>query len=242
LYVILLTHILKRALAEHQFMTFTSPDHPPPELSTLGLAGNRPLLIVDVDEVLGLFMEGFARYLGGQGLEMRFDRFALFQNIYLPGEDTHIDLETGQAHFQAFFRDAVADMPVADGGPEALARLSHRADIVILTNAPGQALEGRARWLKRHGMDYPLLINSGLKGPVAAALAAQAVGPAVFIDDMIPNLDSVAEHAPAVARFQTVADPRLRSMAPSRPDLHPRIDGWDGLEAAITGVLDAAVR
>ena len=151
-------------------MTFTSPDRPPPELSALGLAGDRPLLIVDVDEVLGLFMEGFARYLGGQGLE------------------------------------------------------------------------GRARWLKRHGMDYPLLINSGLKGPVAAALAAQAAGPAVFIDDMIPNLDSVAEHAPAVARFQTVADPRLRSMAPSRPDLHPRIDGWDGLEAAITGVLDAALR
>jgi hypothetical protein len=91
-------------------------------------------------------------------------------------------------------------------------------------------------------MDYPLLINSGLKGPIAAALAAQAAGPAVFIDDMIPNLDSVAEHAPEVARFQTVADHRLRSMAPSRPDLHPRIDGWDGLEAAITGVLDAAVR
>jgi hypothetical protein len=223
-------------------MTFTSPDHPPPDLKALGIRGDRPLVIVDVDEVLGLFMEGFARYLAGQGLEMRFDRFALFQNIYRPGEDRHIDIETGQVHFQAFFRDAVEDMPVAQGGPEALARLSSQADIVILTNAPGQALAGRARWLKKHGMDYPLLVNSGLKGPVAAALAAQASGTAAFIDDMIPNLDSVAEHAPEIARFQTVADVRLRPMAPSRPDLHPRIDGWEALEAAIAQSLEAGRR
>ncbi|MFM8820539.1 MAG: hypothetical protein ACKOD3_08395 [Phenylobacterium sp.] len=223
-------------------MTFTSPDHPPPDLSSLGVRGDRPLLIVDVDEVLGLFMEGFARYLATHGYEMRFERFALFQNIYRPGEDEHIDLETGQAHFQTFFRDAVEDMPVAEGGPEALGRLSTRADVVILTNAPGQALAGRARWLKKHGMDYPLLVNSGLKGPVAAALAAQAAGPAAFIDDMIPNLDSVAEHAPEIARFQTVADTRLRPMAPSRPDLHPRIDGWEALEVAISEVLEKGGR
>lgn len=170
-------------------MTFTSPDHPPPNLQALGVRGDRSLLIVDVDEVLGLFMEGFARYLAGRGYEMRFDRFALFQNIYRPGEDRHIDIETGRTHFQSFFRDAVEDMPVAEGGPQALARLSRRADIVILTNAPGQALEGRARWLKKHGMDYPLLVNSGLKGPVASSLAAQARGPVAFVDDMIPNLE-----------------------------------------------------
>lgn len=91
-------------------------------------------------------------------------------------------------------------------------------------------------------MDYPLLVNSGLKGPVSAVLAGQAEGPVVFVDDMIPNLDSVAEHAPEIARFQTVADTRLRPMAPSRPDLHPRIDGWTDLEAAIAAVLDAADR
>ena len=223
-------------------MTFTSPDHPTPDLRDLGLRTDRPLLIVDVDEVLGLFMEGFARYLATHGFEMRFDRFALFQNIYRPGEDRHIDIETGQAHFQTFFRDAVEDMPVAEGGPQALARLSRQADIVILTNAPGQALEGRRRWLKTHGMDYPLLVNSGLKGPVAAGLAAQADGPCVFIDDMIPNLDSVAEHGPEISRFQTVADIRLRPMAPSRPDLHPRVDGWDALETAILAALEPKAR
>jgi hypothetical protein len=218
-------------------MIFTSPDRPPPDIKSLGLLGDRPLVIVDVDEVLGLFMEGFSRYLADFGYEMRFEKFALFQNIYLPGSSQHIDLETGQRFFQNYFRDAVEDMPVAEGGPEALARLSRIADIVVLTNAPGQALEGRSRWLKRHDMDYPLLVNSGFKGPVAAALAAQASGPAAFIDDMIPNLDSVAEHAPEITRFQTVADSRLRPMAPSRPDLHARIDGWDALEAAIVQSL-----
>jgi hypothetical protein len=52
----------------------------------------------------------------------------------------------------------------------------------------------------------------------------------------------VAEHAPEIARFQTVADRRLRSMAPSRPDLHPRIDGWEALEAAVAEALEPAGR
>ena len=45
----------------------------------------RPLLITDVDEVLGLFMHGFGRFLGTRGYEFRMDRFALFQNIFAPG-------------------------------------------------------------------------------------------------------------------------------------------------------------
>ena len=90
-------------------------------------------------------------------------------------------------------------------------------------------------------MDYPLLINSGPKGAVVAALAARTRAPSAFVDDLIVNLDSAAEAAPAVHRFQLVADRRLAALAPSNPDRHPRIDDWPSLRRAIARVLGATL-
>ena len=98
-------------------------------------------------------------------------------------------------------------------------------------------MEPRVRWLARHGMDYPLMINSGPKGGVVAALAARTCGPSAFVDDLIANLDSAAEAAPAVHRFQLVADPRLAALAPSAPERHPRIDDWPTLRRALAKVF-----
>lgn len=203
----------------------------------MGVDLARPLVIVDVDEVLGLFMQGFGRFLEGRGFEFRVDRFALFQNIYRPGEAEHLPVDEGRVHFDDFFRYACADMEPAPGGAAALRALSETASVVILTNAPGHGRLARARWLGRHGMDYPLVLNSGPKGPLASAMARQVRGPAAFIDDLIPNLDSVAEHAPAVSRFQMVADQRLQPLAPSAPDRHRRIDDWETLRDEIAAAL-----
>lgn len=208
-----------------------------PDLAAMGLDVRRPLLIVDVDEVLGLFMQGFGRFLQGRGLDFRVDRFALFQNIYRPGDVEHLDIDEGRRHYEDFFRFGCADIEPAPGAAEALAELSRLAGVVILSNAPSQARLARARWLGRHGLDYPLILNSGLKGPLAAALAGQVQGPAAFIDDLIPNLDSVAESAPLVARFQTVADHRLRPLAPSAPERHQRIDDWTELRDALAKAI-----
>jgi hypothetical protein len=208
-----------------------------PDLAGLGIDPTRPLLIVDVDEVLGLFMEGFGAFLEGRGLEFRVDRFALFQNIYEPGANEHLEIAKGRAHFEDFFRYGCGDMRPAPGGAEALRALAEKAGIVILTNAPGPARLARARWLGLHRMDYPLILNTGPKGPLAAGLAAQVQGPAVFIDDLMSNLDSVEQAAPAVSRFQSVADPRLRPLAPSAPERHRRIDEWPDLHAAIDEII-----
>jgi hypothetical protein len=197
----------------------------------------RPLLIVDVDEVLGLFMHGFGRFVTTRGYEFRVDRFALYQNIYQPGAAEPLNLAVGKVLFDDFFRFACDDMEPAIGATGALGELAKGAGVVALTNAPDHARELRTRWMTRHGMDYPLLINSGPKGPAVAALAARTRGPVAFVDDLLSNLDSVAEAAPAVHRFQMVADPRLRPLAPAAPERHPRIDDWPALQAEIARVL-----
>lgn len=203
----------------------------------MGVDPERPLLLVDVDEVLGLFMQGFGRFLEGRGLEFRVDRFALFQNIYRPGEAEHLPIDQGRTHFDDFFRLGCGDMEPAPGGVQALRALSRRANVVILTNAPGPARMARARWLGRHGMDYPLVLNTGPKGPLAAGMTRQVQGRAAFIDDLISNLDSVEASAPEVTRFQMVADPRLRPLAPSAPERHRRIDDWREMREAIEAAV-----
>jgi hypothetical protein len=203
-----------------------------PRLEVLGLSRERPLVIVDVDEVLGLFMQGFGKFLESRGFEFRVDRFALFQNIYRPGATVHLELPLGRQLFDDFFRTGCGEIEPAPGAVEALERLSRRAGILILSNAPPDAERLRSEWLKRHGLPQALILNTGPKGPITAGLVAQTAQPTAFVDDLLSNLDSVAEHAPATATFQHVADLRLRPLAP-RSDRHRRIDDWRELGEAI---------
>jgi hypothetical protein len=208
-----------------------------PSLESLGLAPGRPLLIVDVDEVLGLFMQGFGAFVADRGYELRIERFALFQNLYRPGETQHLDLTEGRKLFDEFFRTHCAEIEPAPGSIEALRKLSTTAEIVILTNAPAEAEALRADWLKKHGLPQALILNTGPKGPMAAGLVAQTLHPTAFVDDLLPNLDSVADHAPETATFQHVADEQLRQFAPTSPR-HRRIDDW----AELAEALEAALR
>jgi hypothetical protein len=204
---------------------------------TVEIHPDRPLVIVDVDEVLALFMLGFGRFLEPQGYEMRVDKFALFQNIYRNGATEHLDFPEGRILFDDFFRFGHDHLEPTPHAADSLRSLARGASVVILTNAPDHGREPRAAWLARHGMDYPMVINQGAKGEAVAALAARTSASAAFIDDLLGNLDSAAEAAPAVHRFQLVADARLRPLAPCAPDRHRRIDDWPSLRAAIEGSL-----
>jgi hypothetical protein len=197
----------------------------------------RPLVICDVDEVLGLFLQGFARYIGTRGYEFRLQRFALFQNIYTPGASEHLDLDTGRLLFNDFFRFACDEMEVAPGAASGLAALAKGATVVALTNAPEHAREPRTRWMEKHGLPYPVLINEGVKGAAVAALSARTRRPTAFVDDLLPNLESVAQEAPHVLRFHMIADPSLLPLAPVAPERHPRFDDWGTLTRAIADAL-----
>lgn len=209
-----------------------------PALDSLGLSRERPLVLVDVDEVLGLFMQGFGDFLTSRGLEMRIERFALFQNIYRPGGVEHLDITEGRRLFDEFFAGHCHQIEPAPGAIDALNRLAQAAEILILSNAPAEAKRLRTQWLRKHGLAHPLILNTGPKGPVAAALVQQTPHRTAFVDDLIPNLDSVAEHSPATSTFQHVADLRLRPYAPLS-ERHPRIDDWRELGEAIEAAIRA---
>ncbi|WP_269716947.1 hypothetical protein [Caulobacter sp. NIBR2454] len=196
-----------------------------------------PLLIVDVDEVIAHFVGGFSAFLNRHGFELRTDRYALFQNIFRPGETDHLDMAIGYQLYNDFFSEGSDDLPPVEGAADALATLSMKAGVVILTNAPECGRHPRAAWLKKHGFDYPMVIGSGPKGEPAAALAARTTGRSAFIDDLLSNLDSVEQVAPAISRFQIVAHPELRHLAPTAPDRHARFHEWTELHPALEKAL-----
>ena len=205
-----------------------------------GLAADprRAAVIVDVDEVLALFVQGFRGWLGGCGYELRMERFSLFGGLFPAGGEAPVDKVEGRALLQRFFAEGCGALEVTPDAVDALARLAERAQVVVLTAAPEASRTLRAAWLKAQGLDYPMVVNDGaVKGAAVRAMADAVRGPVAFVDDLLPNLDSVAEHAPQVRRFQLVADPALRPLAPCAPDRHPRIDTWPELARAIAAAL-----
>jgi hypothetical protein len=189
---------------------------------------SRGLAVIDVDEVIALFIAGFDRFLRPHGFEFRLQGYGLLDNIYPLGEKVATDKDQARGLFDRFFSHGCGEIDPAPGAVEGLAALADLATVVILTNAPEAARGLRGDWLRRHGMPYPMIINQGPKGPAVRILAGRVQGPVLFVDDLISNLDSVAESAPDVSRVQMVADRALRVVAPTSPN-HRRIDDWGDL-------------
>ena len=112
-----------------------------------GLAADprRACVIVDVDEVLALFVQGFRAWLEARGYELRLESFRLFGAMYARGMEEPLERSEAHALFDRFFLDGCADLPVTPDAAAALADLARRAQVVILTAAPPQARPARQR-------------------------------------------------------------------------------------------------
>lgn len=209
-------------------------------IAALEIHRDRPLVVCDVDEVLAAFMADFDAFLRARALYFSYASYSLAGNIRRRDDDRPIDGEEIRALIANFFvarTEALAPVP---GAAEALRALARRAQIVVLSNIPEAQRAARARWLDRHGFAYPLIANSGAKGPAVAELAARAAAPCFFIDDSPRHHRAVAEIAAGVRRLHFVADTRLARLFDPPPECHHRLDSWAALRATIEAELAAA--
>ncbi|MSO74514.1 MAG: hypothetical protein EXQ99_05100 [Alphaproteobacteria bacterium] len=210
------------------------------QLMTVKLDQKRPLLICDADEVLFAFMEGFERFLHGQDYFYVWRSYKLSGNVRRRQGGGTVD-DAGVSDLLARFWSAHAeDLLVIPGAPKALAALSIRAQIVILTNVPFEHHRARERSLHRHGMAYPTIANAGPKGPAVGWLKSRIKAPAFFVDDSPHHHKSVAAHAPSVRRLHFVGDPRLAKLLDQAPDSHHRTDDWATARTVIEHELGKA--
>ncbi|MGB8364987.1 MAG: hypothetical protein ACLQUZ_12395 [Rhizomicrobium sp.] len=196
------------------------------------LASARALLIVDADEVLLRFADGFDKFLAARGCYLDLVSYRLHGNVRRRDDNSALlDIEV-TVLVDEFRADLDWLEPVA-GARETIAALTPLLDIVVLSNVTASQATPRLRNLAAHGLARPLLINSGPKGPAVEALARRSGRPVFFVDDIPQHLASVADASPDIFRIHLIGDERLNPLQPLSPHAHLRADNWEQAGAFI---------
>ena len=206
------------------------------QIETLELDPDRPLVISDADEVLLQFMRQFEIYLDRNDMWIDLSSFRLQGNIKYKGSDEAVDM-TNRNIINDFFAAETLNFSPVEGAAEALNALSKEAQIIILTNLPLAQKSERQINLSKHGMDYPVIVGSGLKGPAVKSLGEKINAPLFFLDDIPHNINSVAEYVPTSGRIHMIADPRLSKLIGAAEGASARIDQWQEAQAWILDKL-----
>ncbi len=169
----------------------------------------RPLVICDVDEVVLHFLAPLESHLGDHGCRFVTHEYRLAGNI-ADADGRLLDPVAVRGLIASFFEAWTHRQTPVDGAAATLRALAGEADIVFLTNLPGETnRDTRIANLASHDMDYPLVTNSGPKGGAVAALAAGRRAPVVFIDDSPTNISSVRDSYALGTLVHFIADRRF---------------------------------
>lgn len=208
------------------------------ELKAAGVVPGRPLIAVDVDEVLVVFVAHLGRYIRTLGYEMRLERYELEGSMFRLGSNDPIPFDACIELINTFFAHECETQNPIPGGAGALASLSQDAQVVILTNVPKHARDTRRRNLDALGLDYPLIVNSGGKGRAMAWLAKAADAPVAMIDDSVTQLESVAKHVPEAVRIHFAEAEHVSRLFPTCDHATCQVRSWPECEAALRAAMD----
>ena len=189
-------------------------------------ADDRPLLVLDVDDVVLEFIRPFPRFLQSRGFGLTLASFRLTGNIAEQASGRLVEQAEVTALLDEFFHGQADWQSITDGAAEALAMLRGRVEIVLLTAMPHKHRATRRAHLDALGLDYPLLTTEMAKGPAVAKLRGKKRRPVAFVDDQPSNLLS-ARHSVADAHlFHLMADNSLRAFLPPLPDDIVVVQDW----------------
>ncbi|MEM1300232.1 MAG: hypothetical protein AAGH68_13245 [Pseudomonadota bacterium] len=207
------------------------------QLNALDIEPGRPLIAVDADEVLVVFVDHLSRWMETIGFEMRLVRYQLEGSMFPKGSDQALPFDECIALINRFFAEQTLAQRAVPGAAEALARLAEDAQIVVLTNVPRGATEARRENLSALGIPYPVVVNSGGKGRAMAWLAAQAGAPTAFIDDSVKQIESVANRAPDVVRLHFAWADFIFRIYPECAEASCQVRDWDSAERELRSRL-----
>jgi FMN phosphatase YigB (HAD superfamily) len=198
-----------------------------------------PLVIVDADEVLLRFVDGFDRFLRRQDLFLDLTSYRLHGNVKRLDDRTAI-LDVEVTALLDEFRADLDWLEPVEAAQDVLGALAARARIVVLTNITPNQAAPRMRNLVALGFDFPIVANSGPKGPAVKALAGRTTAPTFFVDDIPQHLVSSAEAAPDVIRIHLIGDERLKPLLTPCAQAHLYAEDWRAAGRFIANELDKA--
>jgi hypothetical protein len=189
-------------------------------------ADTRPLLVLDVDDVVLEFVRPFMRFLDSQDLSLGLQTFRLHGNVTRRQSGEAIDDAAVSALIDGFFAGQADWQTPLDGAAAAIADLSGGAEVVLLTAMPHRHRAARRPLLDRLGFPYPLLTTETPKGPAIRALRGRTARPVAFVDDIPHNLVSAGTAVGDAHLFNLMAMPSLRALLPPLPEKVEIVDHW----------------
>lgn len=186
-----------------------------------------PLVVCDVDEVVLSFVGGFERHIERNGHFLDPKSYALAGNVKRGSDASALSRAEVEALLEEFFVRDAGRLDLVPGAVESLAALARQAQIVLLTNIPAAYRDQRHANLRGHGLDYPIVVNEGPKGPAVAYLAARVKEPLFFLDDAPENLRSVASDVPHARLIHFIADARFEALCEEVEEVHFRTRFWE---------------
>ncbi len=187
---------------------------------------DRPLLVLDVDDVLLEFIRPFPRYLAAQGFDLKLDSFRLHGNVIDRATGAAAGNERVSTLIEAFFETQADWQEMIEGAADAIASFGGRAEIVLLTAMPHRFHTARRAHLDRLGLPYPLVTTEMAKGPALRSLRGGKNRPIAFVDDQPRNLVSAREIVQDAHLFHLMADNSLRAMLPPPPEGVTVVEDW----------------
>jgi hypothetical protein len=207
------------------------------QLDALTIDPNRPLVICDVDDVVVHFLRGFDRLLADIDHVLEANSFALNGNVVHTKTRAQMPQPQVSELVDQYFIDQTAHMEAIDGAAEALHAFSKQASVVMLTNLPHHARDNRILNLKGHGLSFPVITNSGPKGPAILDLASRTTNKTVFIDDSPSFIQSSYDSAPNVHLVHFLHDQRFAVLHEPFHFVGLTTSHWDEIKAHVTALL-----
>jgi hypothetical protein len=196
------------------------------QIAAVSIAPDKPLIICDVDEVVLHFLRGLEEHLAENGLWLDPASFALTGNIKYSGTDDPYPANEIGTLLERFFEARVGSLDVIDGASDGLHMFASEASIIMLTNMPHKHRAARITNLQNHAIPYPVISNSGRKGPAVRELARGVNASVIFLDDTPENLHSVVETCPEVATIHFIPDIRFSKHLSVIKEFSSRTDNW----------------
>ena len=186
----------------------------------------RPLLVLDVDDVVLEFIRPFPRFLETRGFGLTMASFRLTGNIAETATGRLVEQPQVTALLDEFFDGQAEWQTLTEGASEALASFAGKVEIVLLTAMFHRHRATRRAHLDALGLPYPLLTTEMAKGPAVAKLRGAVDRPVAFVDDQPNNLLSVGDALSDAHLFHLLADHSLRAFLPPLPGNVRAVEDW----------------
>jgi hypothetical protein len=200
-------------------------------------ADARPLLVLDVDEVLLEFVRPFSLFLNSREIDLKATSFNLSGNIIDRASGAALSDAEVKALLAAFFDAQHEWQTAAEQAADELAVLAGAVSIVMLTAMPHRHHDRRRAHLASLGFPYPLVTTERAKGPAVALLRGPSRRTVAFVDDIPGNLLSVQATVPDAHLFHLMMHPEFRALLPPLPAGVVAVADWAAAVPQIAAAL-----